>query len=61
MNNQSTSTQTGLNNISISIKKPKNKSTAYRKLKKDLITICSKIEESFDILLHNKYQKGRMN
>ena len=52
MNNQSTSTQTGLNNISI--KKPKNKSTAYRKLKKDLITICSKIEESFDILLHNK-------
>ena len=52
MNNQSTSTQTGLNNISI--KKSKNKSTAYRKLKKDLITICSKIEESFDILLHNK-------
>ena len=52
MNNQSTSTQTGLNIISI--KKPKKKNKAYRKLKKDLITICSKIEESFDILLHNK-------
>ena len=51
MNNQSTSTQTGLNIISI--KKPKKKNKAYRKLKKDLITICSKIEESFDILLHN--------
>ena len=47
----SASTQTGLNIIPI--KKPKYRNKTYRKLKTDLITICHKIEESFNILLHN--------